>query len=103
MAGLIEGCVMRRASSHLLVDLARTYEEDRYRGLERRSVHLRALHRLDVNRPSPLARSWAALSRLVRRDRHSITSYPCRLPDGKIGRTAIIRIEGSWTATCAIA
>ena len=54
-------------------------------------------------RPSLLARSRAGLSRAVRRERHSLTSYPCRLPDGTIGRTAIYLVDGEWTAVCAVA
>lgn len=31
---------------------------------------------------------------------HSLTEYPCRLPDGSIGRTAILSVRGEWIAVC---
>ncbi len=41
--------------------------------------------------------------RVVRRDRHSLTAYACRLPDGKIGRTAVVMSGGEWTLVCRVA
>jgi hypothetical protein len=29
-----------------------------------------------------------------------LTPYPCRLPNGKIGRTAAVLIDGEWTLVC---
>ncbi len=87
--------------------VAATYDEDRYRDFDRRASHLRALRESPpVSRrvgPSLLARARVALASALRRDRHSLTSYPCRLPDGKVGRTTIVLIEGEWTAVCVAA
>ena len=78
-------------------------EADHRRGFDRKSSHLRTLRESRVLRPWRLARSGAALARLIRRERHSMTSYPCRLPDGRIGRTSIVMVGGEWTAVCAVA
>ena len=43
----------------------------------------------------------AAFSRS--RHRHQLTPYPCRLPDGRIGRTAIVRSGDGWAAVCVLA
>ena len=82
--------------------LAATDDQDRGRGFEAGYARHDALPDASIERPSQLARSRAGLARLIRRDRHSLTSYPCRLPDGKIGRTAIVLVEGEWTAVCAV-
>ena len=31
---------------------------------------------------------------------HELTDYPCRLPDGDMGRVAIREVEGEWEAVC---
>jgi len=31
---------------------------------------------------------------------HSMTDYPCRLPDGRMGRTSIRQVQGEWVALC---
>lgn len=54
-------------------------------------------------RPSLPARLGAATARFVRRDRHSLTDYPCRLPDGKIGRVAVVLEDGEWSLVCRVA
>jgi hypothetical protein len=87
-------------SQHYLVA---TIEEDRHRGEGRRHAHHRALIRTRVVRPAPSARLVAATLRVARRDRHSLTSYPCRLSDGKIGRTAVVYSGGDWTLVCRVA
>jgi len=33
---------------------------------------------------------------------HSMTDYPCRLPDGRMGRVAIRGIDGDWEAVCVL-
>ena len=33
---------------------------------------------------------------------HSMTDYPCRLPDGRMGRVAIREIDGEWVAVCVL-
>ena len=32
-----------------------------------------------------------------------MTSYPCRLPDGRIGRTAAVPMNGEWVLVCRVA
>lgn len=91
---------VRYTLPYTLVD---AYEQDRHRGEERRHAHHRALLEGRVERPSSLARLAAATLRVVRRDRHSLTSYPCRLPDGKIGRTAVVLQGGDWVLVCRVA
>jgi len=34
---------------------------------------------------------------------HSLTDYPCRLPDGRMGRVAVIQQDGDWTMVCRMA
>ena len=83
--------------------LAASVEEDRRRGEERRHAHHRALLTTRAERPSLVARLVAASLRVVRGDLHSLTDYPCRLPDGKIGRTAVVRSGGDWVLVCRVA
>jgi hypothetical protein len=78
-------------------------DRERHRGERRRHARHRALPEARVERPSLPARTGAALLRVARRDRHSLTTYPCRLPDGRTGRTAIIRVDGEWVAACRVA
>jgi hypothetical protein len=44
-----------------------------------------------------IARQWARV--LAARD-HSLTDYPCRLPDGRMGRVAAVMVDGEWTLVC---
>jgi hypothetical protein len=85
------------------VYLSATFDEDRDGVFDEQHDHRRALLGARSERPPLLARARAGLSRRVRRDRHSLTGYPCRLPSGKIGRTAIVLVDGEWTAICAVA
>jgi hypothetical protein len=80
-----------------------TYEADRHRGEEVRHALHRGLLEGRVERPSFPARLSAAVVRLVRREARAMTSYPCRLPDGKIGRTAAVLLDGEWTLVCRVA
>jgi len=89
--------------SSLLHYLAATYEEDRHRGEERRHSHERALLETRGEHPSSRARLGAALLNLVRRDDHSLTDHPCRLPDGSIGRVAVVQNSGEWQLVCRLA
>ena len=74
--------------------LAATFDADRYRGMERRHAFERALR--EDARHEPI---WTRL--LARfRPEHSLTPYPCRLPSGEMGRSAIKFLEGEWTAVC---
>ena len=36
-------------------------------------------------------------------DDHSLTDYPCRLPDGRIGRVAVVLQGADWTLVCRVA
>jgi hypothetical protein len=83
--------------------LAVTYDEDRDRGVDRRNAHHRALLASGAVRPSRLARLVAGIAHGVRGDRHSLTDYACRLPDGKIGRVAVLMQGGEWTLVCRVA
>jgi hypothetical protein len=78
-------------------------DEERHRGEAERHARHRALLESRAVRPSYPARLAAAMSRIARRDRHSLTSYPCRLPDGTIGRTAVVLSGGEWTLVCRVA
>jgi hypothetical protein len=83
--------------------LAETYEQDRHRGEERRHAHHRALLETRVERSSLPARMGAAFMHVVRRDRHSLTDYACRLPNGKLGLTAVVQQGGEWALVCRAA
>jgi hypothetical protein len=48
---------------------------------------------------SLLARIAVALRRGVPYD-HSLTAYPCRLPDGTMGRVAAVEHGGEWNLVC---
>jgi hypothetical protein len=86
----------------LAQELAATYDQDRGRGVDRRNAQHRVLLESRTVRPSFPARLGAAVSRAVRGDRHSLTDFPCRLPDGKIGRTAVMLRDGEWTLVCRV-
>ena len=62
----------------------------------RDSAHLARL--APVGR-SPLTRLAEAL-RARFEDRRELTDHPCRLPDGRTGRTAIRKAGGEWVAVC---
>jgi hypothetical protein len=82
---------------------AAAIDEERHRGEERRHARHRS-RVLPVNRrPSARARLAAASLAAVRRERHALTAYPCRLADGKIGRTAVIQRDGEWVLVCRVA
>ena len=93
---------MRPPATSLLHALPATYEDDRHRDEGRRHADRRALLETRTQRPSVPARLRAAILAIARRD-HSLTDYPCRLPDGSIGRVAVIQQNGDWTLTCRVA
>lgn len=76
--------------------------QERHRGEERRHAHHRALLEGRRSGPSLPARLSAAIRKLTQRD-HSLTDYPCRLPDGKIGRVAVVLQNGDWALVCRVA
>jgi hypothetical protein len=80
-------------------------EHERHRDEARRHAHRRAT--LEARparppRPSPLARLRAAIPSRGAED-HGLTDYPCRLPDGTIGRVSVIEVDGEWTMVCRVA
>jgi hypothetical protein len=81
---------------------AAAIDEERHRGELRRH----GLHRAQLDRPTEHPSSWARFlavaRRVARRDAHSLTDYPCRLPDGRIGRTAVVQRDGEWTLVCRV-
>jgi len=82
--------------------LADTYEQDRHRGEEQRHAIHRALLEGAPAGPSLAVRLQAAILTRLRRD-HSLTDYACRLPDGSIGRVAVVQDGGEWTLLCRVA
>jgi hypothetical protein len=82
---------------------AANIDEERRRGEGPRHAHHRALARATAQRPPSRARIAATVLHVIRRDRHSLTDYPCRLPNGKIGRTAVVMSGGEWTFVCRVA
>ncbi len=49
--------------------------------------------------PSALERLAVAF-RKAAQDDHSLTDYPCRLPDGTMGRVAAVERGGEWNLVC---
>ena len=82
--------------------VAASIEEDRHRGETRRHAHHRACADARAGRSRTLAGLRAAILHILRRD-HSLTDYPCRLPDGRIGRVAVVLDGGEWVLVCRIA
>jgi hypothetical protein len=76
---------------------------ERHRGEERRHARRRSLVEVSGERSSLSALAGAAFMHVVRRDRHSLTEYACRLPNGKIGRTAVVFQSGEWALVCRVA
>jgi hypothetical protein len=56
-------------------------------------------HRSPVSGPSVLERLAGSFRKGVQDD-HSLTDYPCRLPDGTMGRVAAIEHSGEWSLVC---
>ena len=75
---------------------------DRSLGEQRHARH-RSVLESRAERPSFPARLGAAILRVARRDRHSLTNYPCLLLEGKIGRTAVVLSGGDWTLVSRVA
>ena len=100
-ASALVGEVMRPNPGHPY-HLAITFEEDRHRDEERRHERHRAMLESRAESPSLWARLEAAALILVRSD-HSLTPYRCRLPDGSIGRVAVVPQDGKYALVCRLA
>jgi hypothetical protein len=83
--------------------MAADTDAERHRGEGRRHARHRSRLADRAERPSLPARFAATIAGTLRRDRHSLTSYPCRLPDGKLGRVAVVIVDGDWTMVCRVA
>jgi hypothetical protein len=51
---------------------------------------------------------WAAWARsepalAINADDHSLTDHPCRLPDGRLGRVAVVQQGADWALVCRVA
>jgi hypothetical protein len=82
--------------------LAADFEADRRRDEARRHQYDRALIQAPAASPSLVSRVQAAIQTRLQPD-HSLTDYPCRLPDGRMGRVAVIEHDGDWTMVCRMA
>jgi hypothetical protein len=80
--------------------LFETIDADRQRDALHRS-RARAIREGGSRRPAR-ATLWARVRARLRPD-HSLTDYPCRLPDGSIGRVAAVLVDGEWTLVCRMA
>lgn len=86
-----------------MYDLAVAIQKDRRRDEGRHdSAHHGASREAQPARVSFATRVRAAIQDVFRRD-HSLTDYPCRLPDGRIGRVAVVQADGEWTLVCRVA
>jgi hypothetical protein len=65
--------------------LMRAMEREKHRGEDRRHEHSRGLL------PDP-----------VMEEDHALTDYPCRTPNGKKGRVAVIMKDGEWVLVCRV-
>jgi hypothetical protein len=89
--------------AHVNRHLAASIQEDRWREQGRpSSTRHRTSRDAQPEGVSLAARVRAAVEHVLGRD-HSLTDYPCRLPDGRIGRVAVIEAEGGWVLVCRVA
>jgi hypothetical protein len=77
-------------------------EADRHRHEARRLEHQRGLIDARGVSPSRLGRLEEAIRTRLAPD-HSLTDYPCRLPDGRMGRVAVLAQGGDWVMVCRMA
>lgn len=77
-------------------------EENRHYNEERRHAYQRALEENRVIRPSLSIRLKSKINSLRKED-HTLTNYPCKLPNGKMGRVAVIAQDGDWAFVCKVA
>ncbi len=78
------------------------FEADRRREEARRHQYDRVYVQASAESGSLLTRIKGAI-RTRRQPDHSLTDYPCRLPDGRMGRVAVISQGGDWTMVCQLA
>jgi hypothetical protein len=81
---------------------AESIEQDRHRGEGRRHDQHRALLDAPLGRQSRLDPLRAAVRNALAPEDHALTDYPCRLPDGRIGRVAVVFDQGEWTIVCRV-
>ncbi|MCJ7709582.1 MAG: hypothetical protein MUQ32_02005 [Chloroflexi bacterium] len=78
------------------------FEADRRRAEVRR-------HQYDRVHVQASAGSGSLLSRIKgviptrQRPNHFLNDYPCRLPDGRMGRVAVVPQGGEWAMVCQLA
>ena len=84
--------------------LASDFEADRRREELRRAERRRGWLQIEARdgSPSPISRIQAAIRTRLQPE-HSLTDYPCRLPDGRMGRVAVVQQDGDWTMVCRMA
>lgn len=64
-------------------------------------THLPDTGALPAIRPGAWA-AWAQAYPAGDHD-HADTGYPCRMPDGRMGRVHAVLTDGEWTLVCAVA
>jgi hypothetical protein len=102
--------------------LVAAHEGDRHRDEARRHAHRRAILEARSTPPALSARPAPSASRLgpartprrsplawlqaaaadLRGQDHGLTDYPCRLPDGTLGRVSVVEVAGEWTMVCRV-
>jgi hypothetical protein len=82
--------------------LAADFEVDRRRDEARRHQYDRVLIQAPAESRSLASRLEGAMRARLQPE-HSLTDYPCRLPDGRMGRVAVIQQDGDWTMVCRVA
>jgi hypothetical protein len=85
-------------------------DRERHRAEEARNLERQLLREpgdeRTVHQASPPASGQSVLARLAGTfrkgvpDDHSLTDYPCRLPDGTMGRVAVFEHGGDWSLVC---
>ncbi|HEY5437139.1 MAG TPA: hypothetical protein VIK13_18060 [Candidatus Limnocylindrales bacterium] len=84
--------------------LVADFEADRRREELRRAEQRRGLMESEARSESrSLLAQFEAAFRTCLQPEHSLTDYPCRLPDGRMGRVAVIQQDGDWTMVCRMA
>jgi hypothetical protein len=84
--------------------LVADFEADCRREELRRAEQRRGLMETEARSESPsLLAQLEAAFRTRLQPEHSLTDYPCRLPDGRMGRVAVIQQDGDWAMVCRMA